>query len=147
MLAFAGNIYPLTVLPTKPFRAVPIQKKRAESDKDFSGRLSISTNPIQMHTDSEFGCFYPTYLLWYTEDYALYFAYIHCYSLSGVYDKILMCVESRVSCISEHTRNSSKICVHVFCKWICSIQMLTFLVKIEADFQFNIWISIALKSL
>ena len=50
------------------------------------------------------------------EDYALC---IHCYSFSGVYDKILMYAESRVCFMSEseHARNSSKICVQSKICW------------------------------
>ena len=44
-------------------RAVPTQKNEVDSDKDFSGRFSISTNPTQMQTDSDLGCFDPTCLL------------------------------------------------------------------------------------
>ena len=104
------------------------RNKGADSDKHFSGRFSISTDPIQMRTDPEFGCFDPTCLLFCDIQktrflcilyihivYILFMCiYIYCYAHSGVYDNILMYAESRVWYMSEHTRNSSKICVQSF---------------------------------
>ena len=54
--------------------------------------------------------------LWYAEDYALYFICIHCYLLSGVYDKIQMYAERRVCYIKvwAHKKRQQNLCTDFF---------------------------------